>query len=163
MSTMTAHDFPGFYTPYFSIGTFPVAGIAAIAIKFFCYRHFSTNPNRPDFSDVVYAICGSFLAGMFLLFLAGNLTDMLPTINNISLSRTLESFVENLISINLPILIVVTFFTACVISIVSEFIVLRFLTKDDEVENLFIISPAANFASYIVQAVIVWIWVTWIW
>jgi hypothetical protein len=156
---MTAHDFPGFYTPYFSIGTFPVAGIAAIAIKFFCYRRFSTNPNRPDFSDVVYAICGSFLAGMFILFLAGNLTDMLPTINNISLSRTLE----NLISINLPILIAVTFFTACVISIVSEFIVLRFLAKDDEVENLFIVSPIANFASYTVQAVIVWGWVTWVW
>jgi hypothetical protein len=112
---------------------------------------------------VVYAICGSFLAGVFILFLAGNLTDMLPTINNISLSRTLESFVENLISINLPILIAVTFVTACVISIVSEFIVLRFLTKDDEVEKNFIISPVANFASYIVQAVIVWSWVTWVW
>jgi hypothetical protein len=88
---------------------------------------------------------------------------MLPTINNISLSRTLESFVESLISINLPILIAVTFFTACVISIASEFIVLRFLTSDDKVENLFVITPIANFASYIVQAIIIWVWVTWIW
>jgi uncharacterized membrane-anchored protein len=163
MSTFTAHDFPGFYTPYFSLLTFPVAGIVAISTKFFCYRRFSSNQNRPDFSDVIFAIFGSFLAGMFILFLAGNLTEMLPTINNISLSRALESFIENLISINLPTLIAVTFSTACVISIVSEFIVLRFLTSDDKVENLFIISPIANFASYIVQAIIVWAWVTWIW
>jgi hypothetical protein len=163
MSALTAHDFPGFYTPYFSIGTFPVAGIAAIATKYLCYRRLSTNQNRPDFSDVVYAMCGSFLAGMLILFLAGNLTDMLPTINNISLSRTTESFVESLISLNLPTLIAVTFFTACAISIVSESIALRFLTRDDEVENLFVISPVANVASYIVQAVIVWVWVTWVW
>ncbi len=163
MSAFTAHDFPGFYTPFFSIGTFPIAGIAAIATKFFCYRRFSTNQNRPDFSDVVYAICGSLLAGMFVLFLAGSLTEMLPTIHNIPLSRTLESFIEKLISINVPTLITVTFFTACIISVVSEFIVLRFLTSDDKVENLFIISPIANFASYAVQAIIVLIWVAWIW
>jgi len=163
MLAANVHDFPGFYTPYFSLGMFPVASIAALATKFFCYRRFSGNPNRPDFSDVIYAVCASFLAGMFVLFTFDAVLEALPTFGRISINRILEVFFERLVSGNFALFVVITFLTACLFSIMAEFGALRFLTRDDSVENLFQLSSVANIASYIVQGLIVWAWVTWIW
>jgi len=157
------YDFPGFYTPYFSLLTFPVAGIAAIAAKFFCYRRFSENPNRPDFSDVIYAVCASFLAGMFVLFTVGAVLEALPTFGRISINRKLENLFESLVSGNFALFVVITFFAACLLSIIAEFGALRFLTRDDEVEKLLRLSAVANLAGYMIQGTIVWAWVTWIW
>ncbi len=151
-------DFPGFYTPYFSLVMFPVAGIAAIATKFFCYRRCSDNPNRPDLTDVIFAICAAFLTGFLFIMATGNIIETLPVINSFSL--TIGQFISRQ---NFAVFMVITFSAACLLSIVAEFIALRFLTRDDDVENLFQLSSVANLAGYLVQGFIVWAWVRWIW
>lgn len=100
---------------------------------------------------------------MFTLFLAGSLIETFPSINNFPLIRIIESLVEYFATRNLLTFIVITFFIACALSIISEFVALQFLTSDDKVDNLFLMSAIANFASYVVQAIIVWAWVIWIW
>jgi hypothetical protein len=158
VSVSTAYGFPGFYTPYFSLLTFPVAGFIAVAAKFFCYRRFSDNPNRPDLTDIVFAICGSFLTGFLFILLTGNIIETLPVVNSFSLK--IGQFISHQ---NFAVFIIISFSAACFLSIVAEFVALRFLTRDDKIENLFQISTIANITGYVLQGIIVWVWVAWIW
>ena len=158
MSASAAYDFPGFYTPYFTLLTFPVAGIIAIATKFFCYRRFSDNQNRPDLTDIAFAICASVLTGVLLIMLIDNIVEMLPVVD--SFGQIIGPFISRQ---NFTVFIIITFPIACFLSITAEFVALRFLTRDDKVENLFQISTIANIIGYILQGITVWSWVAWIW
>ena len=148
--------FPAFSTPYISPFLFPVAGIAAVGTEYFCYRHFSNDSERPNLGDIILANCTSWLAGIIISFFlpSGLIEKALPHDPNHSVLAASPHFTA---------LAVIAFFGACVLSIVIEFWMLRFCSRDQKVDGLFHLSAIANTAGYVVLGILVWVWVTWIW
>jgi predicted permease len=145
--------FPAFTTPYISPFLFPVAGIAAIGTEFFCYRHFSNHPARPNLGDIILANCASWFVGVVIsFFLPSGLVDKIVPSHHTVITQ----------GPHFTTFAIVAFFVACLLSIVIEFWMLRFCTRNEKVEKLFYLSAIANTAGYVVLGILVWIWVAWI-
>jgi hypothetical protein len=148
--------FPAFAAPYFSPLLFPVAGIVAIVTEFVCYRRFSSHPERPSFRDIIGANALSWFAGILISFVlpSGLATKMLPNgSQHITQGPHFATYA------------IIAFFIACVLSIFIEgwFIQWSARSEPEPVTGVYRLSAIANIASYIVLAVLVWVWITWIW
>jgi hypothetical protein len=151
--------FSAFTTPYISPFLFPVAGFAAIATEFICYRHFSNDPQRPNLLGITFANLTSWLAGIIIAsFLPSGLVEkVLPHNPGNSGHSTLAA------GSNFACFAIIAFFIACALSIIIEFWTLQWSTRKHQVNNLFRLSVIANSTGYIVLGIVVWVWVTWIW
>lgn len=149
--------FPAFTAPYFSPLLFPVAGIAAVVTEFFCYRRFSSHPERPTIGDIIGANLVSWLAGMVIAwFLPSGLIQKSVPSGSGHITTQGPLFTTYAIS---------AYFVACVLSIAIEGWFLHWSARGEAepVSGLYRLSALANVASYIMLGILVWAWVTWIW
>jgi len=142
--------FPAFSAPYFSPLLFPVAGVAAIGTEWLCYRLFSTNRGYPNIIKIILANLVSWCVGIVIAFClpSGLITEFSPEgkYPHLEPGPYFTAYV------------IVAFFFACVLSIIIEYLYLRWSTRKHSVDHLFRLSAIANTAGYLVLIVIVWIW-----
>jgi hypothetical protein len=149
--------FPAFTAAYFSPLLFPVAGVAAVITEFVCYRRLSSHPARPSFGDIIGANLVSWLAGMVIGFvLPSGLVHKAVSSGSGRILTQGPHFTTYAI---------IGFFGACILSIFIEFAFLRWSARSEPEPDtgLLRLAAVANVASYIVLAVLVWVWITWLW
>ena len=128
----------------------------AIATEWLCYKCFTTDAHYPRLGDILLANLVSWLVGIVLCaFLPTGLVLTPPHGSGGQRHLTTGPHFASYA--------VLSFFVACVLSIVIEFWSIKLSTRKLFVGRLFRLSAIANTAGYMVLGVVSWIWVTWLW
>ena len=145
--------FPAFTAPYFSPLFFPIAGLAAVATEFYCYRKLTRHARRPLTSDIIAANLLSWLVGVII----GNLLPSGLTTRQVGDAghKILTS------GPNFELYVIISFFFACILSILIEGWFIKWAARFEEVslESPYKLSAFANGSSYFVLSAIVVLWV----